>query len=125
MVPGGVHGGEGILQHLPLVVLFRRFHGRGDKRVAQHPGVAQCDVGALASAGTHRVDGLLRRTRHTADRRSVIIELTPRARALVHKLPPIFGRVTNQLFTGFTPEEINQITGVLRRMLANLMAPTR
>jgi DNA-binding MarR family transcriptional regulator len=41
-------------------------------------------------------------------------------RALLPRLPPIFGRVTGQLLAGFTAEEIDQLTAMLRRMLVNL-----
>ena len=64
--------------------------------------------------------GLLRRTRHQVDRRSIVIELTPRGRAMVPKLPPIFGRISTQVFTGFSAEEITQVTDLLHRMLDNL-----
>ncbi|MEU0570898.1 MarR family transcriptional regulator [Nonomuraea sp. NPDC005983] len=63
---------------------------------------------------------LLVRARHPGDRRSVVIELTPRGRALVPKLPPVFGRITRQAFTGFSAEEVAQVTGMLRRIVDNL-----
>jgi DNA-binding MarR family transcriptional regulator len=64
--------------------------------------------------------GLLRRERHPDDRRAVVIRLTERGRALVPRLPPVFGRVTRQLLTGFTAEEVGRLTGMLQRMLDNL-----
>ena len=64
--------------------------------------------------------GLVVRTRHPADRRSVVVELTPEGRALVPKLGPVFGQVTTQLLDGFSVEEIRELTGFLRRMLGNL-----
>ncbi len=67
--------------------------------------------------------GLLRRRRHPDDRRAIIIELTDQGRALVPRLPPIFGRVTRQLLTGFSTDEISQLMAMLQRMLDNLHAP--
>lgn len=67
---------------------------------------------------------LLRRTRHPEDRRSLLVELTDAGRALLPQLPPVFGRVTNQLFTGFTQDEIAAVTGLLERMHANLTGHT-
>jgi DNA-binding MarR family transcriptional regulator len=64
--------------------------------------------------------GLLARRPHPADRRAVLIELTGPGRALVPRLPPVFGRLTSQLLAGFSDEEIGQLTGMLRRMLGNL-----
>ncbi|MFF4617549.1 MarR family winged helix-turn-helix transcriptional regulator [Nonomuraea jabiensis] len=64
--------------------------------------------------------GLLRRERHPEDRRSIVIELTDEGRALVPSLPPIFGRISRQVFAGFSPEEVAQVTDMLRRILENL-----
>ena len=63
---------------------------------------------------------LVRRGRHPDDRRSVVIELTEAGRALVPKLPPVFGRVTSQLLAGFSADEITVLTGMLQRMRSNL-----
>ncbi|HEY6424913.1 MAG TPA: MarR family transcriptional regulator [Pseudonocardiaceae bacterium] len=67
--------------------------------------------------------GLLQRRQHPDDRRSVVIELTDQGRAVVPHLPPVFGRVTSQLFGGFSAEEISQLTVMLQRMHDNLNAP--
>jgi DNA-binding MarR family transcriptional regulator len=67
--------------------------------------------------------GLLRRGRHPDDRRSVVIELTAEGRALVPRLPPIFGRVTTRLMAGFSDTEMRQLTSMLERMLDNLRSP--
>ncbi|MFC4115982.1 MarR family winged helix-turn-helix transcriptional regulator [Nonomuraea zeae] len=64
--------------------------------------------------------GLLRRARHSEDRRSVVIELTDEGRALVPHLPPIFGSISHQVFEGFSPEEVGQVTEMLRRIMKNL-----
>lgn len=64
--------------------------------------------------------GLLRRTRHPEDRRSIVIELTDEGQALVPSLPPVFGRISHQVFAGFSPEEVAQVTDMLRRILLNL-----
>lgn len=66
--------------------------------------------------------GLLQRRKHPDDRRSIIIELTEQGRALLPRLPPIFGRVTGQLLAGFSTDEVGQLTTMLQRMLDNLHA---
>jgi DNA-binding MarR family transcriptional regulator len=66
--------------------------------------------------------GLLRRQRHSRDRRAIIIEVTDTGRDLLPQLPPIFGRVNTQLFDDFTGEEITTCTAMLQRMLTNLAA---
>lgn len=63
---------------------------------------------------------LVRRVRHPEDRRSILIELTDDGRALLPRLPPIFGKITGQLFTGFTQAEVTQMTAMLERMHTNL-----
>lgn len=61
--------------------------------------------------------GLIRRREHPDDRRSIVIELTEQGRALVPRLPPVFGRVTSQLLAGFAEQEVRQLTTMLQRML--------
>jgi DNA-binding MarR family transcriptional regulator len=69
--------------------------------------------------------GLLRRQRHTGDRRAIRIELTDQGRALLPRLPPIFGQITGQLFAGFTGDEIEVLSAMCHRMLTNLRAGNR
>jgi DNA-binding MarR family transcriptional regulator len=64
--------------------------------------------------------GLLRRRPHPGDRRAVVVELTEPGRALLPRIPPVFGRVTGQLLAGFTATEVGQLTAMLQRMLDNL-----
>lgn len=66
--------------------------------------------------------GLLRRKRHPEDRRSIVIELTDDGHALVPRLPPVFGKISHQVFAGFSPEEVAQVTDMLRRIMKNLAA---
>jgi hypothetical protein len=81
---------------------------------------ARCKV--AASADRLEGKGLLQRRPHPDDRRAIIIELTDQGRALVPRLPPIFGQVTSQLLAGFSTDEVDQLTTMLQRMLDNLHA---
>jgi DNA-binding MarR family transcriptional regulator len=65
---------------------------------------------------------LIERHPNPEDRRSVLIALTPDGQALVPQLGPVFGRVTRQLFHGFSPDEIGVLTTLLDRMHGNLAA---
>jgi DNA-binding MarR family transcriptional regulator len=69
---------------------------------------------------------LIERHPNPQDRRSVLITLTPDGQALVPRLAPVFGRVTTQLFTGFSPAEVSALTTMLERMRGNIAttAPT-
>ena len=69
--------------------------------------------------------GLLRRQRHTGDRRAILIEVTDEGRALLPRLPPVFGQFTGRLFAGFTDREIDTLTGMCQRMLTNLTSDDR
>jgi DNA-binding MarR family transcriptional regulator len=64
--------------------------------------------------------GLLNRRRHPDDRRSIVIEPTDQARALIPRVAPIFRRVNGQLLAGLTEPEVTQLTTTLQRMLDNI-----
>ncbi|WP_188194579.1 MarR family winged helix-turn-helix transcriptional regulator [Nonomuraea sp. SYSU D8015] len=89
------------------------------------PSLLKSRLGTDTAGMTRLLDrleakGLLRRARHPEDRRSIVIELTDEGRALVPGLPPIFGKISHQVFAGFSPQEIAQVTDMLRRILRNL-----
>ncbi|SEF54300.1 DNA-binding transcriptional regulator, MarR family [Nonomuraea solani] len=92
---------------------------------ASTPSLLKTRLGTDTAGMTRLCDrlqakGLLRRARHPEDRRSIVIELTDEGRALVPRLPPIFGRITHQVFEGFSPEEIARMAEMLRRIMTNL-----
>jgi DNA-binding MarR family transcriptional regulator len=94
-------------------------------RRANTPSQLKQQLGTDTAGMTRLLDrlvdkGLLRRVPHPDDRRSVVVELTAEGRAIVGRVPPIFGRASKQLLYGFTADEIAQMTGMLTRMLANL-----
>lgn len=66
------------------------------------------------------IKGLIERRSNPGDRRSVLIALTGDGQALAPRLRPVFGRVTRQLFTGFSDAEIGVLTTMLERMRGNL-----
>jgi len=82
-------------------------------------------VGADTAGMTKLLDrleakGLIERRPNPNDRRSVVIEPTERGLALVPALSPLFGEVARQLFTGFSDEEVANLTSSLHRMGENL-----
>ncbi|MFC5831035.1 MarR family winged helix-turn-helix transcriptional regulator [Nonomuraea insulae] len=94
---------------------------RGDST----PSLLKSRLGTDTAGMTRLLDrlqakGLLRRARHRSDRRSIVVELTDEGHALVPSLPPIFGKISHQVFEGFSPEEIEQVTEMLGRILRNL-----
>ena len=67
---------------------------------------------------------LIERHPNPGDRRSVVIALTEHGRELAPRLAPIFGRITKQLFSGFSTDEIRVLTTMLERMRGNLAGGT-
>jgi MarR family transcriptional regulator, 2-MHQ and catechol-resistance regulon repressor len=77
----------------------------------------------LTSAGnmTDVVDkleqrGLVRRVRHTEDRRSVKVELTAEGREMIEALFPIHARRIHAAMAGLNDAELHQLGELLRRL---------
>jgi DNA-binding MarR family transcriptional regulator len=63
--------------------------------------------------------GIVRRVRSPEDRRTIQLELTENGKALHPKIIAAMADVNNSLLHGFSHDEVNQLEGYLRRMLAN------
>lgn len=63
--------------------------------------------------------GLLERVPHANDRRAATLELTAAGRRLAARLPAVAVKVLNHHLRGFTRAELDQLKGLLGRMLAN------
>lgn len=63
--------------------------------------------------------GLIARTRSDTDRRVVQLALTEAGQAAVAQVPAVLATVNNDFLEGFTPDEWQQLRGLLDRMLAN------
>ena len=83
----------------------------------------------LSSAGvTSRIDrlerrGLVRRLDDPDDRRGVIIELTDQGRQVVDEAVAALAISDRQLLDRLDPEEVEQLEGLLRKVLALLELP--
>ena len=82
------------------------------------------DMDIDAGAATRLVDrlalkGLVRRLRSDADRRVVMLELTPAGQAVAAHVPQVLADVNNAYLQGFSRDEWQQLKDLLRRMLAN------
>ncbi|MEV5721327.1 MarR family transcriptional regulator [Amycolatopsis mediterranei] len=66
------------------------------------------------------VKDLIRRQRTATDRRAVLIEVTDEGRALLPRLPVVFGLVNRQLFADFDDNELEQLLTLCQRMRTNL-----
>ena len=63
--------------------------------------------------------GIVRRVRSPEDRRTIQLELTDSGKALYPKIVSAMVDVNNSLLQGFSHDEVSQLEGYLRRMLAN------
>jgi DNA-binding MarR family transcriptional regulator len=83
----------------------------------------------LSSAGiTSRIDrlerrGLVRRLDDPDDRRGVIIELTDDGREVVDEAVAALATSDRQLLERLDPQEVDQLEGLLRKVLALLELP--
>ena len=84
----------------------------------------------LSSAGvTSRIDrlerrGLVRRLPDPDDRRGVIVELTEEGARLVDEAVAAVAESDRQLLERLEPEEVDQLQGLLRKLLAGLEPPS-
>lgn len=60
--------------------------------------------------------GVVVRQVGSGDRRLISIELTPTGLAIAKRAAPTFQSVNRQLLEGFTEQEVEQLTGMLRRI---------
>jgi len=79
-----------------------------------------------SGAMTNRIDrleqdGIVERLRDPGDRRSVMVQLTPKGVQLADTVVPALLSTEQELLSHFaTPDEINTLTSLLRKLLASL-----
>lgn len=83
------------------------------------------DTGAITrTLDRLEAKGLLRRVRCHEDRRVVRLEITDAGAAASARIPPVLSRAIDLHLRGFSPEEVERLTGMLRRMRANGACPS-
>lgn len=106
-------------QWVPLL----KIHSGTATTVAELARECQLDAGSM----TRMLDrleakGMLRRVRTSRDRRIVNLELTEEGRKVASDIPALLCRVQNAHLEGFSVEEWQLLTGMLRRILDNARA---
>jgi DNA-binding MarR family transcriptional regulator len=64
--------------------------------------------------------GFIERQRQAADRRVIDLALTPAGRKMVESLVPLTVDTLNSALTGFTKTEVQQLQGLLRRIITRV-----
>ena len=101
---------------------WQPLHAISQSKVGTASDVARrinCDTGAL----TRMLDrleekGLIARTRSSEDRRVVHLKLTAEGERAVSIVPHVLADVLNRRLRDFSSAEVDQLKGMLRRMIA-------
>ena len=100
-------------------ILIYIAHGRGD-RAADIARDYDYDTGSMTRMVARlSAKRLLRRVRDENDRRVQRLELTAAGRKLAAEVPAVAAKVLNRHLRGFTRTELDQLKGLLQRMLDN------
>jgi len=88
----------------------------------KNPGTVAASLICSSGAMTNRLDrleraGYIERQHGTADRRSVLLSITPEGRRAVQRANAARDAVADQIVPGLTAAERKQLTGLLRKML--------
>jgi DNA-binding MarR family transcriptional regulator len=97
----------------------------------QHPGCSM--LGLAEHTGVDRTtlahttalmekQGLLTRRARRTDRRSIVLNLTPRGRSLLARILPAVLAHSSQTLSGFTAAEMRTLFKLLQRMADNIGA---
>ncbi|MEI2418051.1 MarR family transcriptional regulator [Orrella sp. JC864] len=108
------------MQWRPLLLIAKR-QAETPAELARLAGV---DTGAITRT-LDRLEskGLLRRVRCQEDRRVVRLEITEAGLATCAQIPPVLARALDPHLRGFTVQEAETLSGLLRRMIANGSCP--
>ena len=91
------------------------------KAIAENCEIEQATVGSILSRMER--DGLVCRSQRDGNRRSLYVSLTPQGRDLAQQMEQIFHQADAQASAQLTPQELRQLTAMLKTVCASL-APT-
>jgi len=103
---------------LPVLVALKNGERLTQKALARIAGVEQPSMAQLLARMER--DGLIQRTADPADGRSSLVGLTPAALERLEPGRDVLRGGNDEALAGFTPEETDQLLGMLRRILHNL-----
>lgn len=107
------------MTHAQLGIFLRLLHGKANT-AADLAREMVIDTGAMTRALDRLEEkGFIRRLRSNADRRVVEVSLTDKGKSLADQMTLVAINALNHHLRGFTPEELDQFKGYLRRMVSN------
>lgn len=120
---------EALVQHRLSIGMWRVLavlSDNGAQRQVDLADMTSIDASTLSRLVTRIVRlGLVRRDRSRTNSREVLVQLTPKGRALVDRLIPVARELERVAAAGISEEELAVVRSVLRRMYANLEGPVR
>lgn len=107
------------MTHAQLGIFLKLLHGHANT-AADLARELCCDTGSM----TRSLDRLeekdfIRRSRSSADRRVVQVELTAKGKQLADRMTQVLVDVLNHHLRGFSAAEVTQFKDFLRRMITN------
>ncbi len=107
------------LTHAQWVPLLKLHTGEASTP-AELARVCYLDAGSMTrTLDRLEAKGFVRRTRSDADRRVVMLELTPQGRETAARIPNLLCEVQNAHLSGFTRAEVETLKSFLHRVLDN------
>ena len=93
----------------------------GEQRQVDIAGMISIDVSTLSRLVTRLMRrGLVTRTRSKSNSREVVVQLSPKGRALVETLIPVARRLEATAITGMAAKDLAVVKRSLRRMHGNM-----
>jgi DNA-binding MarR family transcriptional regulator len=103
-----------------VMAVLNQHPGCSMQQLSEHSGVDRTSLAhTVALMARQR---LLTRRARKADRRSIILNLTPRGRNLLDRILPAVLAHSHQALSGFTAAEMRMLFKLLRRMADNIAA---
>ncbi|RJG06440.1 MarR family transcriptional regulator [Noviherbaspirillum cavernae] len=107
------------MTHAQLGIFLKLLHGPANT-AADLARELMADTGAITRTLDRLEEkGFVQRTRSSADRRVVQVELTAKGKHRADQMTQVAINALNHHLRGFSPEEIAQFKGFLLRMIAN------
>jgi len=107
------------MTHAQMGIFLKLLQGRANT-AADLARELMTDTGAITRTLDRLEEkGFIQRTRSSADRRIVQVELTAKGRKLADQMTQVVINMLNHYLRGFNPEEVAQFKNFLLRMIAN------